>query len=331
MHPITKTILAILLILLLGELLLRDSHRQEELPQPPPGLFTVEGSLDLDEYVNPEMLQARLTVLGPNGEVLADQNIGIGELGTFRFREIPQGNATLSIKVSRDVLWSQTCASVSELHGLLVDPVDLKDQVHVFTFEVLDPLGEPAREVALFWRPALLERQGDTYELRTIGPSPRIVAAAHDVLDVAVLAKGARILELPAVAFSRTLYLRDGIPVRIALPDDIGELPSEVTLTVQLVPAVLDPRFRRAELRSGHIHQRTKEIEFREGIAELIVPEPGDYALHWRFCRELSGDALERVDLGSGTEVLNVPEDAHLKLFRPPFPEEDLLELLSRD
>ena len=79
--------------------------------------------------------------------------------------------------------------------------VDLRGGLHLFTFEVLGPFGEPATDVMLFWRRAREEGEPDVYKSWVRGPSPHAITSTSEWIDVAVLASGAR-LSPKGIAFN---------------------------------------------------------------------------------------------------------------------------------
>ncbi|GEM_PF-2126292 len=287
------------------------------------------------------------------GEVLFDEDIDprsvtvvlkvsqVSSTSTFKFQldvrgefyraDLPPG------QVSADFVLGQGQEVVHSIASVPMEPggeyshltVDLRGALHVFTFEVFGPYGEPAPDIVLFWRRT---REGDgsaAYDNWVRGPSPRTLTVASEWVDVAIVASGARVLEVPAVSLSRSFQLREGYPVRIALPEGLQPAEDGVSLALRLEAMDPDPRFSRATKRGRKILEETAEHTFEGDTVECLVPALGIYAVRWRAYRELSEDGLEILHLEDNPGRVEVSPSSHSTLFQPYFPLELYREKLK--
>jgi len=280
----------------------------------------LQGQVRLDDGVDPRTLLMKLEVV--DGSSTMSLVFPLGTRGDFSVMDLPPGNVRVTFVTGQSEDAVHTIESVPmEPSGIVTRlEVDLREGLHLFTFEVLGPFGEPATDVMLFWRRAREEGEPDIYTNWVRGPSPHAITSTSEWIDVAVLASGARVLEVPALSFSRPLQLREGYPVRIALPEEVHPADDGVSVALRLAALEFDPRFERATRRGRGLLEETGEYVIEGSEVECIVPALGVYEVRWRAYREVSRDGIQILHLEERPGRVEVSPGSHATLFRPYFP-----------
>lgn len=281
---------------------------------------TLQGRVRLADGVDPRTLVIKLEVV--DGFSTMSLAFPLNSRGGFSVMDLPPGNVRVTFATGQGEDVVHTIENVPmETAGIITRlDVDLRGGLHLFTFELLGPFGEPATDVMLFWRRAREEGEPDVYTSWVRGPSPHAITSTSEWIDVAVLASGARVLEVPAVSFSRLLQLREGYPVRIALPEDVCPADDGVSLALRLIALESDPRFDRATRRGRSLLEETGEYVFEGDEVECIVPALGAYEVRWRGYRKVSRDGIQILHLEDRPGRVEVSPGSHATLFRPYFP-----------
>ena len=297
---------------------------------PPPDVGRIlQGQVRLDDGVDPRSLVMKVEIV--EGSRTMSLAFPLSTRGDFSVMDLPPGNVRVTF------VMGQGEEAVHTIENVPMEPqetvtrleVDLRGAMHMFTFEVFGPFGEPATDVMLFWRKAMEDGELDVYTSWARGASPHVITSTSEWIDVAVLASGARVLEVPAVSFSRPLQLREGYPVRIALPENVHPADDEVSLALRLAALESDPRFERATQRGRSILEETGEYIFEGDEVECIVPALGVYEVRWRAYREVSRDGIQILHLEDWPGQIEVSPNSHATLFRPYFPLESYREKLK--
>lgn len=288
-------------------------------PSPEAGRI-LHGQVRLADGVDPRTLVMKLEVV--DGFSTMSLAFPVNSRGGFSVMDLPPGNVRVTFVTGQGEDAVHTIESVPmEPPGVVTRlEVDLREGLHLFTFEVLGPFGEPATDVMLFWRRAREEGEPDVYTSWVRGPSPHAIVSASEWIDVAVLASGARVLEIPALSFSRPLQLREGYPVRIALPEEVRPADDGVIVALRLAALEFDPRFERATKRGRSLLEETGEYVLEGTEVECIVPALGVYEVRWRAYREVSKDGIQILHMENRPGRVEVSPGSHATLFRPYFP-----------
>ncbi len=298
------------------------------LPAPEAGRI-LQGQVRLDDGVDPRSLVLKVEIM--EGFSTMSLAFPLSARGDFSVMDLPPGDVRLTFVLG------QSEAPVHTIEEVPMEPqgrvtrldVDLRGAMHLFTFEVFGPFGEPATDVMLFWRKAREDDGPDVYTSWVRGPSPHVVTSSSEWIDVAVIASDARVLEVPGVSFSRPLQLREGYPVRIALPENVRPADDGVSLALRLGALESDPRFERATRRGRSILEETGEVILEGEEVECIVPALGVYEVRWRAYREVSRDGIQILHLEDQPGQIEVSPGSHATLFRPYFPLELYREKLK--
>lgn len=291
---------------------------------------SVAGRLVLDPEVDVALLDlgVRCAVPAMGEESVMRLPPDVSPDGSFFLGSLPPCRATLEIGLL------QAEEPLLEIADLVVpsdapcpderlEAIDLRGRVHVFHLEVLDVTGEPAREVAVGWRPAAPEADGPPYARWVVGRGAVTLACETDVVDLLVMARGAQTQELFGVSHGRTVHLREGWPVRIALPAGVTPEEDDVQVSVRLHRTEPDRRIAREDSRAGRFHAATPEVVLREGAAEVVVPRPGTYEVEWRADLREAGGGWRRLSLGTARPRIEIVADSYGDVARPPFPEDE--------
>jgi hypothetical protein len=280
----------------------------------------LQGQVRIADGVDPRTLLMKLEVV--DGFSTMSLAFPVNSRGGFSVMDLPSGNVRVTFVTGQGGDVVHTIENVPmEPPGVVTRlEVDLRECLHLFTFEVLGPFGEPATDVMLFWRRAREGGESDVYTSWVRGPSPRAITSTSEWIDVAVLASGARVLEIPALSFSRTLQLREGYPVRIALPEEVRPADDGVSVALRLVALEFNPRFERAAKRGRSLLEETGEYVLEGSEVECIVPALGVYEVRWRAYREVSKDGIQILHLEDQPGQVEVSPGSHATLFRPYFP-----------
>jgi len=187
--------------------------------------------------------------------------------------------------------------------GFCDDPrlasIDLRGLVHMFEFEILDFEGELAHPVAVGWRVSTPEDEAGSYLRWVAGEDGRVsFASPSDLVDLLVLARGARIEELFGVGYGRSVDLHEGWPVRIAAPEGLDLEADGVQLSARLHRTALDPRIASARSLGGRFFRATTETPLRGDVLEFSVLRPGAWEVEWLAYREVD-DGIDRLNLGA--------------------------------
>jgi hypothetical protein len=306
--------------------------RQKVVPRTetfPEAGHSLSGQVRFDEGVDPRKVEVRVEVV--DGSSTITLAFPLNARGDFFVADLPAGEVSVDFTMGQGQESLHFIANVPlESDGLATHlKVDLRGALHVFTFEIFGPFGEPARDAMLFWRKTREGGEQALYAHWVRGPSPHTITATSEWIDLAVVASGARVLEVPAVSFSRSLQLREGYPVRIALPDGVRPDEDGVSLALRLFALQPDPRFARATRRGRSILEETAEHLFEGDELECIVPALGVYEVRWRAYREVSRDGIQILHLEDRPGQIEVSSTSHANLFRPYFPLELYKEKLG--
>jgi len=287
---------------------------------PPEAGRILQGQVRLDDGVDPRSLMMKVEIV--EGSSTMSLAFPLSTRGDFSVTDLPPGDVRVTFVMGQgeevvhaiDKVPMEPQGTVTRLE------VDLRGAMHMFTFEVFGPFGEPATDVMLFWRKAREDGESDVYTSWVRGASHHVITSTSEWVDVAVLAGGARVLEVLAVSFSRPLQLREGYPVRIALPDNVRPADDQVSLALRLAAMESDPRFERATQRGRSILEGTGEYILEGDEVECIVPALGIYEVRWRAYREVSRDGIQIIHLEDRPGQIEVSPNSHATLFRPYFP-----------
>ncbi len=290
----------------------------------PHGRGWVQGQVLWDGDLSPELIMAEASwnhsgSRGTSGSfVQAD--------GSFLVQSVSVGEVDLGFSLGQG---GDLLGRLHRVHlpgagqGVFIQ-ADLRDTAHCFILTVLGHDGSPAEDVMVFWRTTRAEGAAGKYAHWMRTDSPCQLVSASDLIDVAFVAPGSQVLEVPAVSLSRSFQLREGNPVRIALPEGIHPRADGVELAVRLEAVEPDPRFKEATLgadgRGPELLQDMGERVFDGETVEFVVPAPGEYGVRWRVYRTLSEDALEILNLGADPTVIQVTPRSYATVFRPAFP-----------
>ncbi|MEE8467358.1 MAG: hypothetical protein V3T22_02825, partial [Planctomycetota bacterium] len=266
---------------------------------------SVEGRVLLDPDIPSQHVHVRLLLLVRETDgLLLRLPAELEPDGRFRFEGLPGGLASLEAGTG-DLREPQV-----RIEGLLVpdtgtcdDPrlqsLDLRGRVHMFELEILDFEGERAHPVAVGWRVSTPEEEGAPYAHWVAGKDGLVsFASSSDLVDLLVLARGARTAELFGVGYGRTVDLHEGWPVRLAAPAGLDLEADGVQLWARLHRTALDTRIDDARSLGRKFLRVTDEILLSGDVLELNVPLPGTWEVEWRAYRAVD-DGLDRLDLGS--------------------------------
>ncbi|MBK9386076.1 MAG: hypothetical protein IPN34_14790 [Planctomycetes bacterium] len=192
---------------------------------------------------------------------------------------------------------------VPEAGGDCADPrlkdIDLRGLLMQRRVRVLDVGGEPYRDRGRYQSVGIAQRSRDG-ELRSFRLAPDesgtcrwLGLAEVDSLTLAVEGCALETLE-PGLA-EQTVQLRRGLPIVIELAPDAPEIPA---------PFELWPQLRREEIPPLWIAAFAQtyldfEGPMRNGRAEVFLPGPGIYRVHWTLQRDVGGGSLG----GTGANV----------------------------
>lgn len=287
---------------------------------------SVEGRVLLDADIPTQQVRVRLLlVVSATDGLLLHLPAELEPDGRFFFQGLPGGVATLEAGTGR------LLEPLARIEGLLVpdtgtcdDPrlqsIDLRGRVHMFELEILDFEGERAHPVAVGWRVSSPEDEGAPYARWVAGRDGLVrFASSSDLVDLLVLARGARTEEVFGVGYGRTVDLHEGWPVRIAAPEGLDLEADGVQLWARLHRTALDTRIAKARSLGGEFLRVTAETLLRGDVLELTVPQAGTWEVEWRAYRAVD-DGIDRLDLGSDFVPIEVEPGALGRLHRSTFP-----------